>query len=678
MKKIAYFLLFMPLAWISACDSTNTASPLPSEVKQSSDQLYDQPYIAKIEVVRNGASNDQTTINGIVFHDQNGNGKLDVDETGVENVAVSNGQNVVRTNAAGKYTIATKDDMSLFVVQPSGWRVPTDENFVPQFAYQHKPQGSPKAMRFGGLPPTGPLPESINFPLKKASNDAFKCVVLGDTQTYANQDISFFRDSTIDDLLDQQDNPDCVLALGDVLGDDLGLIPRMANVLSSLKAPQWWTHGNHDFDFDADYDKDSADSWRNLWGPAHYAFEQGNVLFIVLDNVIYPCGPEDNKNGGREFCVNRQTKHYNGRISEHQLQFVRELIETSDQNKTIVFAHHIPFVSFVDQSSTAHQTDNVKALYAMVEGRNALSLSGHTHTIENLAPGDTFKGWQDVLQIDALPFRHIIAGAASGAWYQGDFDVHGTPMSLQRLGAPKGWLELEFDEIGEYVETYRGANSGRDRVAWLSISTPEFREWFEQIMAWRGENPDEQDSIPPLSINDLPDVKILTPEDLTLGSFITANVWAGSSETDVTIALNNKLLGPMNRTQEARGEAARIGADYADPFATQRQLSVARFALQSRSGIDSNQGYQAFKGSQFGPAAPQPQGAIADRNMHLWKYKLPTDLPTGTHIAEITITDRHNRVFVDRLVFEVREQRPVMRFRKDVWESFENGPPVNR
>lgn len=29
----------------------------------------------------------------------------------------------------------------------------------------------------------------------------------------------------------------------------------------------------------------------------------------------------------------------------------------------------------------------------MLEGREALSLSGHTHTIENHAPGQLFEGW---------------------------------------------------------------------------------------------------------------------------------------------------------------------------------------------------------------------------------------------------------------------------------------------
>ncbi|MGF7148147.1 dipeptide/tripeptide permease [Sphingomonas zeicaulis] len=36
--------------------------------------------------------------------------------------------------------------------------------------------------------------------------------------------------------------------LGELVGDDLGLIPRLEEVLGTLKVPQWWVQGNHDYD----------------------------------------------------------------------------------------------------------------------------------------------------------------------------------------------------------------------------------------------------------------------------------------------------------------------------------------------------------------------------------------------------------------------------------------------
>ncbi|NNU15942.1 metallophosphoesterase [Parvularcula sp. ZS-1/3] len=636
---------------------------------------------------RSGAPSDEAR--GTVFDDQNRNGTQDEDEPGVRGVKVSNGREVVLTGADGSYSLPARDDMAVFVIQPSGYQVPHNQNWVPQFAYQHKPSGSPKPLRYGGLPATGPLPSEINFPLiRTGTSDNYRCAILGDTQTYANQEIGYFRDSTVDDILDrpEAEHPACIVAVGDVMGDDLGLIPRMAEVIGTLRAPQWWIHGNHDLDFDADYDEDSADSWRRLWGPNYYAFEIGDVLFIALDNVVYPCTQEDvayeawpvkwfdEAQMARRFCTDDKNKRYNGRITTDQMAFVENLLALTDENKLVVYAHHIPFVTFFDQTAGAHQTDNVRELYALTEGREALSLSGHTHTTENFAPGDSFEGWEKMVGVESLPFRHIIAGAASGAWYNGDFDHHGVPMALQRMGAPRGWLSLDFDGA-TYKERYIGSNVGRERSMWVSVNTPIFRSWYTQIMAWRDTPRNRRDPVPPLSINDLPDVKILTPRDLSRGTFLTANIWDGSTETRAEVIIGERTI-TMERTQEAQGEAARIGAEWADPFAAQRQLSVARYALESRSGIERNQGWEAYKGNRFGPSTPQPQGSVADRNSHLWRARLPDDLPQGVHVARVRATDRHGRVTEDTTVLEVRDIQPPARFRNDVFEAVENGPPV--
>ena len=118
----------------------------------------------------------------------------------------------------------------------------------------------------------------------------------------------------------------------------------------------------------------------------------------------------------------------------------------------------------MDATSGQHQTDDLTRIYEIVEGREALSLSGHTHELENLSPGEIFDGWAEQTGIGPLPFRHIVAGAASGAWYRGDFSVDGVPMALQRLGAPMGYLNLDF-EGADYIESYIGAGLSRDAVS---------------------------------------------------------------------------------------------------------------------------------------------------------------------------------------------------------------------
>lgn len=627
---------------------------------------WSQGWIAAPEIITQDRVGE--TISGYVFLDANRNGRFDDGEAGVEGVLVSNGLDWAVTDSRGFYEIAVRDDMNLSIVQPSGMRVPTDDRLVPQFFYIHKRGGTGYDLRFGGLPDTGPAPARVNFPLIRdgAAGTSFKCAVLADPQTYSNEQLGWLRDGVIAEIVRSGTNPgDCMVHLGDVVGDDLGLLDRLLRISTVTGVPQWLVIGNHDIDFDARTNDDKADSWRRIYGPNYYAFEQGEVLFVALDNIYYPCGAEDAARG-RVNCAEGRRPVYNGRLTEEQFAWLEGLVERTPKDRLIVLMTHIPFVSFVDARNGQHQTDELTRIYDILEGREALSLSGHTHTMENHSPGQLFDGWSEQTGIGPLPFRHIVAGAASGAWYRGDFNVDGVPMALQRLGAPMGYLELEFRGT-RYYESYVGAGLGRDRGQWIGVNTPGFRHWFDTIMEWVRENRNERNPIPPYSINDLPDTRLLTREDFEGGVWLTANVWAGSAETKVIADLPDGRQLEFTRTQEGKGEGIRIGAEWADPFAAARQLSVARFAYQSRLGEERAQGFELFRGSRLGPAPPQPQGSIADRNMHLWRAELP-ELPIGIHSIRVTSTDRHGRSFIDHVTIEVMDERPPRYWRHEVWE----------
>lgn len=615
-----------------------------------------------------GAGTGAETINGFVFNDANRNGIRDGGEAGVAGVLVSNGRDWVRTDANGAYEIAVRPDMNVMIVQPSGWRVPTNERQVPQFFYVHKEAGTGYEMRFGGLTATGPAPAQINFPIIRdgAASEDFTCAIMGDPQTYSNEQLGWLRDGVVADIANAGlTQGDCIIQVGDVVGDDLGLIDRLLEITSVVGVPQWLVIGNHDIDFDAKTNEDKADTWRKMYGPHYYAFEKGNALFVMLDNVYYPCGAEDFANG-RTHCEEGRRPGYNGRVDETQLQWFEALVKATPEDRLIVVGHHIPFISFVDATSLQHQTDDLKRIHDILDGREALSLSGHTHTIENHAPGQIFDGWTQSTGIGPLPFRHIIAGAASGAWYQGDFGVDGVPMALQRMGAPMGYLHLDFKGT-EYVERYIGARLHPTRGQWVGLNTPDFRDWFIAITEWVRENASDRNAVPPFSANDLPDTKILTASDFAEGVWLTANVWAGSSETTVEAHLPDGTRLTLERTQQGTGEAAKIGAEWADPFATARQLSVSRYAFQSELGEERAQGQELFRGSNIGVAPPQPQRSISDRNMHLWRAKLPV-LPNGVHRITVVSTDRHGSKLTDNITVEVREERPARYWRSEFWD----------
>ena len=627
-------------------------------------------YVASIEVVPGSEQASPDDVTGVVFEDANRDGMRQDGEPGIEGVMVSNGREVVLTDADGAYSLPVYTNMTVFITEPAAYDAPVNEALVPQFFYHHLPEGTPETLRYGGLPPTGPLPAAINFPLVPAEvTDAFSCVVMGDTQPYSNTEVGYVRDSIVADLLAHDlTDTQCMILVGDVMGDDLDILPRFLDIMSTAGLPQYYVHGNHDFDFDATTDEHSADSWRHLYGPTYFSFDIGQVHFIVIDNVIYPCGPEDVSPGDRERCGNPEEPVYNARLNERQMTWLENNLALVPEDRLIVLMHHIPMVSFVDSNTGRHQTDNANDIYALIGDRPALSLAGHTHTLEQLVAGEHYQGWTEQVGVGPLPFNHVVTGAPSGNWWSQDFNVDGIPMSFARLGTPRGYLVFDFDG-NTYTDRFYAANMAADRQMWLSFNTPQFRDWYDTLYAWADEISWEEGLIPPLSINDLADTKLFTPEELAEGVHLAANVWNASRHAQVAVRINGGEPIALTRTQDGEGEDVRQGAEYADPFAVMRQMSVARYAFRSTEGAPRAQGFELWQQARFGPAAPQPMQAwmFADQSMHLWTWPLPEDLPMGTHVAEVTATDRHGRSFTDHIVFEVRADRPDPYWREELW-----------
>jgi hypothetical protein len=264
-----------------------------------------------------------------------------------------------------------------------------------------------------------------------------------------------------------------------------------------------------------------------------------------------------------------------------------------------------------------------------------------------------------------------VAGAVAGDWWGGDYDIDGTPMSIQGDGSPRGYVDFAVDGTA-YTLDYRGSGLPRDRAMWLSVSTPAFRDWADKIFAWRDAPEETRDPVPPLSVQDLPDVKLLSRADVAGQSWITADVWMGDSTTKVMVSLDGATPAPMTRTQELKGEGIRSGAVYSDPFALQRQLTMARTAIQSRSGDTEAQGYVQGRQKRLPPMPPQPRGSRADHSPHIWRYDLPAGLAEGPHTAVVTVTRDQGGPARDTLVFEVRAAPLKRTFDFEHWDRFKN------
>lgn len=614
-------------------------------------------YLGSVEVVR-GPGDGGDVARGVVFRDDDRDSVRDPAEPGIAGVAVSNGREVVLTDEAGAYALPAREDMNLFVTKPAGYDVPVDRFMVPQFAYIHKPAGSPP-LRFRGLAPTGPLPQAVNFPLVPGeTGEEFTCLAFGDTQTYSAREVGFMRDSLGRMLVERSiEDVACLLFLGDIMGDDLDLFPRIKEIVAAAGVPQYYVGGNHDIDFDAPSDAHSFDTFRREWGPETYSFDIGRVHFVVLDNVRFPCNGID----PHPFCAADAKPEYNGVLTQAQLEWLANDLAHVPRDKLVVVAAHIPFQTFTDTGWLMAQTDNFDALARALEWRRVLTLSAHTHTLEQIMPGEHYAGFLENTGVGPSPFHQIVAGAVSGSWWSGDLDDHGVPRATQRLGAPRGHLVLEFDGT-DYVDTYVAFGEKGDMHA--SLNSPRFREWAGKLFAYVDGRP-EPGSLPPVTVNDLGDPLMVTRDDLATGTWVAVNVWNGTRETDVSVRVGDRAPVAARRTQEGAGEAKRVGPEFADPAAILRQATMGRMAFRSTEGGDETAGFRTFMGMRWiGPPGPVQSWMLARASSHLWRADLPADLGLSLHVLEVMATDRHGRTSVLRLPFEVVEELPAWEFRE--------------
>ncbi len=342
-------------------------------------------------------------------------------------VLVSNGREVVRTDAAGRYSLPLAPGQVVFVVAPAGYRPPrAPDTNLPRFSYVHDPAGTPASLnlRYGGLPPTGPLPASIDFVLTRAPQPArFDVILFTDPQPESTAEVEYMRDDVVSGLI----GSDAAFGItcGDIAFDDLSMYGRINRIIGRIGLPWWTVGGNHDLDLDAPDAQRARDTYKRVFGAPAYAHEHGQALFIMLDNVEYRgVGP-----GGRPGA-------YRGVVPPDQLAFVENLLELTPADRLIVLVMHIPLTTYLDPAAPAQTTANAAELLKLVRDRPCVSFAGHTHTTEH--------HYLDVPGRSA-PHHHHVLTAVSGSWWSGPPDHRGIACADSHDGTPNGYHVLSVD-----------------------------------------------------------------------------------------------------------------------------------------------------------------------------------------------------------------------------------------
>ena len=271
-----------------------------------------------------------------------------------------------------------------------------------------------------------------------------RVALVGDPQVDDPTEMGYARRSVYRELRGRRDLDMCIF-LGDLVNDNMSLLPESVGVVDSLPYQCFMVPGNHDRDVYrgprlSTYRRRDLSTWRKAVGYVDTSFVRGNVRFVLMNNVRpsdsgmtdYVGGFTDRQKHWLDSVLNRGVGETRGRKPSR----------VGATPALTILATHIPF-------SQMKGRDSVLALIPDIS--RLLFVSGHTHFVS---------------RDDSIP--ELIAGAACGSWWRGVRDSDGIPYALQSCGAPRGYFIADIHRDGTYDLSYKciGRPDSEQLSAW--------------------------------------------------------------------------------------------------------------------------------------------------------------------------------------------------------------------
>lgn len=189
-------------------------------------------------------------VQGVVYQDDNGNGKKDEKERGIEGAILSNGLHVVKTNKEGEFFLPKWEKARFVTLYPNA-------NHTVKKRYIHIEDDI----------------KSYDFAIEeKEKRKEVSFIQISDTETYEYKE-------WLNDLKRYSDNtrPDFIIHSGDICYES-GMEWHAKEVTTqTIGTPVYYSLGNHDLVKGA-Y---GEEFFEKHFGPAWYAFEEGNSLYVI-------------------------------------------------------------------------------------------------------------------------------------------------------------------------------------------------------------------------------------------------------------------------------------------------------------------------------------------------------------------------------------------------------------
>lgn len=311
---------------------------------------------------------------------------------GLEDVAVSDGLQVVRTEAEGRFELVTTTRAThVHVSLPSGYRIPVNPAGTARFYEPVRPDAR------------GEMDVAFELERDRHGDHDHVLLLLADPQTEDEYEMTLFHEETVPDARQVVEGLGGAHAFGigcgDLMFDDLTMFPDYERACRRIGVPFFQVLGNHDLDLEAKTTEAASAVYREHFGPEHFSFDRGEVHYVVLNNVFW------------------HGRGYVGYVTEHQLDWLRRDLARIEPGRTVVVAIHIPVGNTMDRRLSGDvpvgfTTQNREALYEVLAPYTAHILSGHMHEKEHIIEGS---------------IHEQVNGAVCGAWWSGPICWDGTP-----------------------------------------------------------------------------------------------------------------------------------------------------------------------------------------------------------------------------------------------------------
>lgn len=341
-------------------------------------------------------------------------GAVTCDGKGLENVVVSDGIEVVRTDKEGIYQMrSAKKHSYVFISVPSGYETLNDGVFPEHYFQLGKPADEA---------------ERVDFTLVRSGDQTnHTMLVFGDmhlaNRTDDKKQFAEFIKDVNQYVTENTGKKIYALTLGDMSWDcywvtnsyDLSTYVRDINAIKNLTI--FHTIGNHDHDMAFAGDFDTVTKYKKTVAPTYYSFNIGKVHYVVLDDI------ECTNTGAGD----ADSRDYRRNLVKEQVDWLKKDLEHVSYDTPLVIAMHAPLY----RDNGLSNLTNTSSIVSIVKSYTEVHfLTAHSHKVYNV----------DKLGTDNI-YEHN-TGAVCATWWWSAYETPG--IHIGQDGAPGGYRIMEI------------------------------------------------------------------------------------------------------------------------------------------------------------------------------------------------------------------------------------------